>query len=76
MRGVATRVGAADRGARSPARGRRGRLRGDSVLVAAYSLRRSAVRKDLRTGRVLGQLGIDDVTDEDIDRALDDEDNR
>lgn len=40
-----------------------------------YSLRRSAVRNELRMGRVLKQMGIDDVTDEDIDHILDDGDN-
>ncbi|MGH3813854.1 MAG: hypothetical protein ACRDUV_15615 [Pseudonocardiaceae bacterium] len=40
-----------------------------------YSLRRSAVRNELRMGRVLKQMGIDDVSDEDIDHILDDEDN-
>lgn len=41
-----------------------------------YSLRRSAVRNDLRMGRVLGQLRIEDVTDDEIDQAIDDEDTR
>ena len=36
-----------------------------------YELQRASVRNELRLGRVLAHLSIDDVSDEDVDAALD-----
>lgn len=38
-----------------------------------YQLRRSSVRQDLRMVRVLEHLGVEDVTDEEVDAVLDEE---
>lgn len=37
-----------------------------------YKLHRSSIRTDLRMAKVLDHLGIDDVSDDDVDQALDD----
>lgn len=37
-----------------------------------YKLHRSSIRTDLRMAKVLDHLGIDDVSDDDVDEALDD----
>jgi len=37
-----------------------------------YKLHRSAIRTDLRMAKVLDHLGIADVSDTDVDQALDD----
>lgn len=39
----------------------------------SYKLHRASVKSDLRTAKILKRLEIDDVSDEDIDAALDDE---
>jgi hypothetical protein len=38
-----------------------------------YKLRRASVKADLRTARILERLEIEDVSDEDIDQALDEQ---
>jgi hypothetical protein len=38
-----------------------------------YKLHRASVKSDLRMGRVLAHLNIADVSDEEIDAALDEE---
>ena len=38
-----------------------------------YRLHRASVKADLRMGRVLEQLKVEDVSDDDIDRAMDEE---
>jgi len=38
-----------------------------------YQLHRSSIRTDLRLTKVLGHLGIVDVTDDEIDAAMDQE---
>ena len=36
-----------------------------------YELRRASVRNELRLGRVLDHLAIEDISDDDVDQALD-----
>ncbi|MBV9029859.1 MAG: hypothetical protein JO364_06010 [Pseudonocardiales bacterium] len=38
-----------------------------------YKLRRASVKADLRTAKILQRLDIDDVSEEEIDTALDEE---
>jgi hypothetical protein len=38
-----------------------------------YKLHRASVKADLRTAKILQSLDIEDVSDEEIDNALDDE---
>ena len=38
-----------------------------------YKLHRASVKADLRTARILKRLDIEDVSDEDIDQALDEQ---
>jgi hypothetical protein len=38
-----------------------------------YKLHPASVKADLRTARILERLGIEDVPDEDIDQALDEQ---
>jgi len=38
-----------------------------------YKLHRASVRNDLRLAKVLGHLGIADVTDDDVDAVLDED---
>lgn len=40
-----------------------------------YKLHRASVRNDLRVGRIMAQLGVPDVTEDDVDAALDDTDD-
>jgi hypothetical protein len=40
---------------------------------ALYKLHRASVKADLRTARILERLDIEDVSDEDVDRATDDQ---
>ncbi|HSV67649.1 MAG TPA: hypothetical protein VLJ59_17320 [Mycobacteriales bacterium] len=39
-----------------------------------YKLHRASVKADLRMARVLGHLKVEDVSDDDVDRALDEND--
>ncbi len=41
-----------------------------------YKLHRASVKADLRTAKILQRLDIEDVADEQIDNALDEEENR
>jgi hypothetical protein len=43
------------------------------TLAAERELRRASVRADLRAAKILQLLDIQDVTEEDIDTALDEE---
>lgn len=38
-----------------------------------YQLRRASIKSELRLGKVLEHLHIDDVTDDDVDNVLEDE---
>jgi hypothetical protein len=38
-----------------------------------YQLRRASIRNDLRMGRLLDRLGVEDVPDDEVDAVLDDE---
>ena len=38
-----------------------------------YKLRRASIKADLRTAKILAHLGIQDVSDDQVDAVLDDE---
>ncbi|WP_232662201.1 hypothetical protein [Pseudonocardia sp. TRM90224] len=38
-----------------------------------YKLHRASVKADLRTAKILQSLGVADVSDDEVDRALDEE---